>query len=73
MTPVTKMSLSILLTVAAIAVEVIATALLVPVVVSPIGAGAGTTDPLLVLVGAGLVAIVASVTLRRQSKAVHQP
>ena len=68
----TKKRLWIVLAVLAIAVEVVAIVLLVPVIVSPEGFPIGTVVPKLGLVIVGGLLAVAAAAVRQQSKAPAQ-
>lgn len=68
----TKLRLWIVVTVLAVAVDVVAIVLLVPVFVSPADYPPGTVAPRIGLVFVGLLLGVASAVLRQQSKARAQ-
>ena len=68
----TKKRLSILLTLLAVAVDVVAIVLLVPVFISPADHPIGTVTPVIGLIVAGLLLGLASSVLRKQSKAPAQ-
>ena len=72
LTAMTKKRVWIVFAVLAIAIEVAAIVLLVPVVVSPYGAPIGTVVPKLGLVIVGGLLAVAAAALRKQSKAPAQ-
>jgi len=68
----TKKRLSILLTLLAVAVDVVAIVLLVPVFISPADHPIATATPLVGLIVVGLLLGLASSVLRKQSKAPTQ-
>jgi len=73
MSAMTKRKLANLLTVIAIAVDLIAAVLLIPVLISPTGAGAGIVVPLTAAIIVGAVLGLSSSILRGQAKAAtHQ-